>query len=84
MAEVILTPDAADDLEGINEPIHARILRILERLEGWPNVSGATRLAGDLAGYWRMRTGDYRVLFRTDGDRVTIEKIGHRDRFYGD
>ena len=83
MAKVVLTPEAADELDAVNEPLHARILRLLDRLEAWPNVSGAKRLTGNLAGYLRLRTGDYRVLFRTDGDRVIVEKIGHRDRFYG-
>ena len=60
------------------------VLRLLLRLEQWPNVSGAKRLTGGLAGRFRLRTGDYRVQFRAVGDRVTVEKIGHRDGFYGE
>jgi mRNA-degrading endonuclease RelE of RelBE toxin-antitoxin system len=29
-----------------------------------------------------MRTGDYRIQFYVTGDVVTVEKIGHRKRFY--
>lgn len=50
MTTVILTSEAAEQLEELELPIHARVLKILERLEQWPNVSGAKPLKGDLAG----------------------------------
>ena len=62
--------------------IHARVLALLRRLENWPAVSGAKPLTGDLAGRYRLRTGDYRLQFRVEGQTVIVEKIGHRDRFY--
>ena len=71
-------------LESLNEPIHTRVLKLLERLADWPAVSGAKPLSGDLAGRWRMRTGDYRVQFLVTGESVVVEKIGHRDGFYKD
>ena len=55
---------------------------LLERLEKWPNVSGAKPLRGKLAGHYRLRTGDFRVQFRSAGEDIIIEHIGHRDRFY--
>lgn len=63
--------------------IHARVLSLLERLEKWPTVSGAKPLSGPLAGRFRLRTGDYRLQFYLQGETVVVEKIGHRDRFYG-
>lgn len=59
-----------------------RVQRIVERWRNWPEVSGAQPLRGDLAGHFRMRTGDYRVQFRVEGNSVLIERIGHRDGFY--
>ncbi|HET6880983.1 MAG TPA: type II toxin-antitoxin system RelE/ParE family toxin [Pirellulales bacterium] len=89
MATVVLTPEAAEQLDALPNPIHGRVLRLIVRLEQWPNVSGAKPLSGKLAGRWRMRTGDYRVQFRPErndaadgGWLVVVEKIGHRDRFY--
>jgi len=82
MATVTLTPGAADQLDELNNPIHARLIKILIRLENWPDVSGAKPLSGDLAGRYRLRTGDYRLQFRVEGDNVIVEKIGHRDNFY--
>jgi mRNA-degrading endonuclease RelE of RelBE toxin-antitoxin system len=84
VATVVLTPAAAEQLKLLGNPIHARVLRLLARLEAWPEVSGAKPLSSELAGCYRMRTGDFRVQFRVTSDIVKVEKIGHRDGFYGD
>jgi mRNA-degrading endonuclease RelE of RelBE toxin-antitoxin system len=84
MAQVALTPEAAAQLEALNNPLHARVLRLLVRLEKWPAVSGARPLTGALAGHFRLRTGDYRIQFSVSRESVTVERIGHRDGFYED
>jgi mRNA-degrading endonuclease RelE of RelBE toxin-antitoxin system len=55
---------------------------LLERLEKWPNVSGAKPLRGNLAGQYRLRTGDYRLQFFVVNNDIVIEQVGHRDGFY--
>lgn len=89
MALVELTADADAQFHALPRGIRPRVLRLFERLEGWPDVSGAKPLAGKLAGHWRMRTGDYRIQFHPRRDvageggwRVRVEKVGHRDGFY--
>ena len=64
--------------------IHGRIAEIIERLSKWPVVSGAKPLRGNLAGNYRIRTGDYRVVFTVsaNGTDVRIWKIGHRGGVY--
>ena len=84
MVVVVLTPLAAEQADQLPRTIRRRILRIVERLKSWPAVSGAKPLRGELAGRYRMRTGDYRVQFYVAADRVIIDQIGHRDGFYGD
>ena len=83
-ARVEITPQAFAQAQSLREPIYTRIMSIIERLKDWPAVSGAKPLRGNLAGHYRMRTGDYRLQFRVDGKTVIIERIGHRDGFYGD
>ena len=34
------------------------------------------------AGHYRVRSGDYRVIFRIEGDVVRIVRIGHRADIY--
>jgi mRNA interferase RelE/StbE len=82
MARVALTRQAAEGLEDLPLTIHSRMLSLLERLQRWPAVSGAKPLTGPLAGRYRLRTGDYRLQFRLEGQVVIVEKIGHRSSFY--
>jgi mRNA interferase RelE/StbE len=82
MATVEITPEAADQFSEIREPIRTRMLKLMERLKSWPDVSGVKPLSGPLAGHYRLRTGDYRMQFHVVGEVVVIEKIGHRDGFY--
>jgi mRNA-degrading endonuclease RelE of RelBE toxin-antitoxin system len=84
MANVELTPDAARQKDQLPRVIKVRIVKLIERLKDWPHVSGAKPLSGELAGHWRMRTGDYRLQFHVEGETVVIEKVGHRDGFYED
>ena len=79
---VTLTAEARDQLAKLPASIIARVDAIVTRLERWPNVSGAKSLKGDLAGYCRIRTGDYRVMFRVEPNQIVITQIGKRDRFY--
>jgi mRNA-degrading endonuclease RelE of RelBE toxin-antitoxin system len=37
-----------------------------------------------LAGNFRIRTGDYRIVFRVVGDKVIVWKIGDRKDVYLD
>ncbi len=84
MAVVLVTREAQAQFESLPIVIQTRVEKVYQRLERWPEVSGARALAGDLAGRWRIRTGDYRLQFHVAGDVVTVEKVGHRDGFYGE
>jgi mRNA interferase RelE/StbE len=41
-------------------------------------------LAGSLRGHYRLRIGDYRVIYRVNDDLVTTVAIGHRKDIYND
>ena len=82
MVTVVTTAEALEQLDCLPTEIVARVAKLYERLEKWPQVSGAKPLSGSLAGHWRLRTGDYRLQFRLEGNRLIVEKVGHRDRFY--
>jgi mRNA-degrading endonuclease RelE of RelBE toxin-antitoxin system len=84
MAAVAITPAAQAEFDALPVGVRARIEKVYLRLRRWPAVSGAKPLRGDLSGHYRIRTGDYRVQFRVAGDVVTVEKVGHRDGFYGE
>lgn len=71
-----------EDLPGIPANIQARIARAVEaRLTEQPEQYGSP-LRGTLKGYWKLRVGDYRVVYRIVGDEIRILAIRHRRQIY--
>jgi mRNA interferase RelE/StbE len=84
MATVRLTAEAYEQLDRLPKVINGRVWKLIKRLESWPDVSGAKPLSGNLAGWYRLRTGDYRLRFQVKGEEIVIDKVGHRRDFYED
>ena len=82
MAKVELTAQALEQFARLPRTIQERVRKVLHRLKNWPDVSGAKPLSGNLAGRYRIRTGDYRIRFYVQDDLVVVDQIGHRRDFY--
>ncbi len=78
-------PDIARrDLSAIPLNVQSRIGQALAaRLQEAPEKYGQP-LHGTLRGYWKLRVGDYRVVFRIVGGEVWILGILHRRQVYQD
>ncbi len=79
-------PDAARELKRLDRTAAARIVKTLETRIATlddPRQLG-TALKGEHAGYWRWRTGDYRVVARIEDQRITIlvVRVGHGREVY--
>jgi mRNA interferase RelE/StbE len=79
---VLLTPAAARELRELSPTMKRRVQSVFVRLESWPATSGAKPLSHALAGTYRIRTGDWRVLFRLVAGEVLVERIAHRSEVY--
>ena len=77
-----MTSEARADLASVPVTVLARLESVVDRLERWPSVSGAKPLRGKWKGHYRVRTGDWRVIFRAAGADVTIVRVMHRSRVY--
>ncbi len=84
MPRIVLEPEVAVQLASLPPRILSRVGELLTRLTKWPAVSGAKPLRGNLAGRFRLRTGDYRIQFYVVDNQVVVEQVGHRDGFYDD
>ena len=78
-----LTPGAVRELRKLDPTARRRIQAAVELLADDPRPPSATRLIGG-AGAWRIRTGDYRVLYEIQDDvlLVLIIRVGHRRVVY--
>jgi len=74
---------ARKDLEALNRPLIARILKRIEALAEDPRPPGCRKLVGQ-ANLWRVRIGDYRVIYEIDDGKklVDINAIRHRSEAY--
>lgn len=84
MADVKMTPTAVRQFAELPVIVQKRIRKLKDRLTKWPDVSGFKPLTGNLAGWYRLRTGDYRLRFYVQGETVIVDKIGHRKEIYDD
>jgi len=80
---VELAPPAARQLRKLDPQVRRRIQAALELLTDEPRPPAATRLVGG-SGQWRVRTGDYRIVYEIEGDRllILVLRIGHRHEIY--
>jgi mRNA interferase RelE/StbE len=71
-----------DDLPDIPANLHSRIARSIDgRLTSEPTRYGVP-LRGTLKGYWKLRVGDYRVVFKVVGQEIWVLSIMHRREVY--
>jgi len=80
---IALAPPAARQLRKFDPQIRRRIQAALELLAVEPRPPAATRLVGG-SGEWRVRTGDYRIVYEIHDDEllVLVLRVGHRRDIY--
>jgi mRNA interferase RelE/StbE len=80
--DVTIDRDAAKQLTRIHPTHAARILAAITLLADDPRPPGAIQLKGDSA--WRIRVGDYRIIYDIDDGRLTVLvlALGHRRDIY--
>ncbi|MEA5499026.1 MAG: type II toxin-antitoxin system RelE/ParE family toxin [Limnoraphis robusta] len=85
MYKVLLTQKAKKFYTSANRPLAQKIARCLEVLEQTPRSHPNIKpLKGNLAGRYRYRIGDYRVIYQIDDEnnQVIVSLIIHRRDAY--
>jgi len=64
--------------------VRNRVIRAVRTLAKDARPGGARKLMGEMRGAWRIRVGDYRVIYDVDDDRrlVIILAVLHRREVY--
>lgn len=80
---ITLAPSPARQLRKFDPDVRRRIQAALELLAVEPRPPAAIRLVGG-SGEWRVRTGDYRIVYEIkDGLLlILVLRIGHRREIY--
>ena len=80
---VLMSPAAVREWRKLPQEIRTRVRRALLALEDAPRPHGVTKLSGS-SDRWRIRVGDYRVIYRIDdaAREVSVLRIAHRRQAY--
>lgn len=76
-------PRADKQLQALPRSVQLRVVAALTRLEDDPRPHGVRKLKG-ADDFYRIRVGDYRVVYQIHDDRllVLVIRIGHRRDIY--
>lgn len=82
--QVVIAPEARRNLKSLHGTILRRIADAIDALADNPRPSGAVKLAGEADNLWRIRVGDYRIVYQIQDERlvVLILRVGHRRDVY--
>lgn len=73
---------AERDLRRLPQDIVRRLDALFQQLAENPRPDGAVKLSGKTGSGWRVRVGDYRILYRIEGSRIEVFRIKHRRDAY--
>ncbi len=77
---VVLSPKAAKTLKRLNEPQKGRIINALKQLAQDPPEGDIKSLVGRYG--FRLRVGDYQLLFDIIDNQIAVHDIGLRGQIY--
>lgn len=80
---IFLASSAERDLSRLAPAVHDRVIAAIQRLSRNPRPPGCRKLAGT-ANDWRIRVGDYRVIYEiADAIRIIrVSRVRHRREVY--
>ena len=82
MYTLYLLRSAEEELDSLSALFRERVERVIIQLAEDPRPVGVRKLRGGLG--WRIRVGDYRVVYEIDDGvrEVTVTRVRHRREVY--
>lgn len=82
--QVIFTKKVSREIRQLNKKDIPRIIEKAESLEQDPRPEGSKKLSGIKEDFWRVRVGNYRIIYLIEEEIkiVKITKVGHRKNVY--
>ena len=78
--QIVYKPRAAKDIQKLSRQQIRRVLAAIERLAD--NLQGDVKRLTQYTPEYRLRVGEYRVLFEIEDDQIVIYRIRHRKDAY--
>ncbi len=83
MHKILLERNAEKDLDRLPSSFRLRVIAVIRQLATQPRPPGCRKLVGGVND-WRIRVGDYRVLYEiSDREKIVrINRVRHRREVY--
>ena len=78
--QIEFKPRAVKDLKDLPKSHYRRVLAKIEALQ--QNLAGDVKKLTNFTPEYRLRVGDYRVLFEVEGSSVVVYRVLHRREAY--
>jgi len=78
---IIYTRTAARDISRLEWEIRDRVRKATERCAEAPQ-NYARKMINPSIGTYRLRAGDYRIIFDLEDDEMIVLRVGHRREIY--
>jgi len=75
-------PKSVKQLQKLDKQTALKILNAIEEYTQNPKSKKTTKLKTPFDGAYRLRVGNYRVIFYVEDDLMLISKIAHRKEVY--
>jgi len=82
LVKIYWTEDAIKDLERLDKPVEQRVLRKISWLSNNFERITPEPLSGEFKGTFKLRIGDWRVVYTVEGQTLVIQFIAHRREIY--
>ncbi|WP_419779840.1 type II toxin-antitoxin system RelE family toxin [Maridesulfovibrio sp.] len=84
MYEISFTKSAQKQFCKLPSSVQSQLQPVIEGLKTNPRPHGYTKLSGQLSGFFRVRSGSYRIIYSIDDGKLVVMllKIGNRKEIY--
>jgi mRNA interferase RelE/StbE len=84
MFDIYYAKSVGKDIKRINKDALPKIRKDIEKLYNFPDIRNIKRLSAHPLSEYRLRIGEYRILFDVNwkAKKIFILKIGHRKDIY--
>ena len=84
MYQILIKKSAAKEMELLPFKITSAVTSAILGLANNPRPAGCKKLKGKSSYFWRIRIGNYRVVYSIDDvvRIIDIQKVGHRKDIY--
>jgi mRNA interferase RelE/StbE len=83
MYRVFLERAAEKELKQLSAQLHNRVITAIQKLARNPRPAGCRKLTGG-DNDWRVRVGEYRIVYEIDDDAeiIRVNRVRHRREVY--